>query len=412
MLIVFLLHLFIQSIHGLGLVTKMLTRSIEVVKPTRITVGVPTTITLIGTHLTSNDIVGIGSDKTCTSFLSTTQSKLSASNTASISIPAEKIGGVTGAVNANLNNPVLGYVCLQVDGTTIVPNHPFLDTGATIYVDMNPTINLISALRATPSHWFVASGAALTLTLGIEGFGLLPDVSTRLSSTDSCGFDSINDYAASSILVNVSNDKTYATTEFTIPHAELAVVRNSLTGIALASDLTQTQWLKNLFNTKYDNKVSQNSTGWTFCYNSGNWMAPTGPVDRRRRQLTEKQHSFPVVGAAQNGACQCQAAWEYKSKQYVGCARSFDWDQPWCYLVDSNCPGALVSLNGRETRYWIECDSTDGNPTGIQSIKQASLSGMLMMNGENGGLSLFVQNGNNIQTDLQLTLQYDSKLIP
>ena len=273
--------------HGLGLVTQILTRSVELVAPSRITAGVTTTLQLTGSHLSSTDRIGIFAEKTCTTLLTTAGTTLtvtSSETVANVIVRHSTVGGDDGSNGNYPDSTTSGYICLQVDGTTTDDAaSTYLDTGATIFIDTNPTINMVTVLHASPANWAVAPGASLTLNVGVAGSGLLSGVSTRLSLTESCGLANKEAYASSSVLENVTDDATYATTSFVVTADKLALVRTPLGtggGLILAKNLTHVDWINNL--------VLRNSSGWTFCYNAKNFET----TDDRRR-LTTSKHMLP-----------------------------------------------------------------------------------------------------------------------
>ena len=245
-----------QPTRSVGLVTTLLTRSVSVITPSTLTVGVTTTIRLTGLHLSSSDRIGLSSSTSCAlPFLTTTTPSVDLSTTTgSLARPVVDLL----VLPATVQTLTTSYLCLQVDGT-INDETPFINTGATMVIAPNSTINSIGVLLAEPSNWPVAPLSAVVVTVGVQGYGLIQNMSATLSSTTRCGASS--EITSMSYLNNVTKDSTFGTFEFTVSAAALKntiLVNQNDFSTNLAYNLTRMEWKNNL--------ITSNSSGWTFCY--------------------------------------------------------------------------------------------------------------------------------------------------
>jgi len=143
---------------------------------------------------------------------------------------------------ATVQTLTTSYLCLQVDGT-IKDETPFIKTGATMVIAPNSTINSIGVLLAEPSNWPVAPLSAVVVTVGVQGYGLIQNMSATLSSTTRCGASS--EITSMSYLNNVTKDSTFGTFEFTVSAAALKntiLVNQNDFSTNLAYNLTRMEW--------------------------------------------------------------------------------------------------------------------------------------------------------------------------
>ena len=168
--------------------------------------------------------------------------------------------------------PVLiSHVCLQINGMTTTINNPFLATGASINLHLKSMVHSLSIVRATPANWMVDPSSSVVLTIAIQGYGLLHNVSARLSSNEFCrpsypsSFANLPNFTKSlSFLTDVTKDATRAFITFLLETSEVDVVVNRGSGIIGATkDLTQIQWLSNL------NEGSGGGSEGGYCGGSG-----------------------------------------------------------------------------------------------------------------------------------------------
>ena len=109
-----LLLLLLPRAQSLGLVTQILTRSIEHVTPSDMTAGVVTSVVLIGKNLKKTDRVGLATTSACTTLLAAgdlTMSKDETSAQAQLVVLKASLGASLGA-----SSVLHSHVCLQING--------------------------------------------------------------------------------------------------------------------------------------------------------------------------------------------------------------------------------------------------------------------------------------------------------